>query len=66
MRPIAATLGIELPVTENVTYETIHLLVKLNQHQGSYERLERHVLRVGQDLVQSAGLVDAPIGVRVT
>jgi len=64
MRPIAATLGIELPVTENVTYETIHLLVTLNQHQGSYERLERHVLRVGQHLV--AGLVDAPIGVRVT
>jgi hypothetical protein len=65
MRPIAGALGASLPVVENVAYEVVHLLTMVSDMQGTYDRVELHVLRIGQDLVHRAGLADAPIGVTV-
>lgn len=65
MIPIASALGIPLPVVENVSYEVFHLLTMISDSQGSYDRIELHALRVGQDLIGRAGLNNAPIGVNV-
>jgi len=66
MAPLAAVLGCGLPITENVAYEVFHYLVMLDETHGSFDRLERHVLCIGQDLAQRAGLAGAPIGVTLT
>jgi hypothetical protein len=65
MEPIERVLGCGLPITENVAFEVFLLLTEYDDGQGSYDRLELHVLRIGQDLVRRAGLTSAPIGVVV-
>jgi hypothetical protein len=66
MKPLAAVLGCSLPITENVAFEVFQVLTAESETQGSFDRLELHILRVGQDLVQRSGLTGAPIGVTVT
>jgi hypothetical protein len=65
MMPLANVLGCALPVTDNVAFEVLQLLAELPNDQGSYDRVELHVLRIGQDAVQRAGLTGAPIGVTI-
>ncbi|HEV2738949.1 MAG TPA: hypothetical protein VGU66_10255, partial [Candidatus Elarobacter sp.] len=66
MQPLAAVLGCALPITENVAFEVFQVLTEVDETSGTFDRLERHVLRVGQELIQRAGLANAPIGVTIT
>lgn len=63
MEPLATVLGCALPITENVAFEVFQVLTEIDETSGSFDRLELHVLRVGQDLVHQAGLPGAPIGI---
>jgi len=65
MEPLANVLGVALPITENVSYEVFQLLTEVSDDKGTYDGLERHMLRIGQDLIHRAGLTGAPIGVKV-
>jgi hypothetical protein len=67
MTPIARVLGAELPIRELCSFELLQILVtERDLNRGSYDRLELHVLQIGRDLIERAGLADARIGVRVT
>lgn len=63
MAPLAAVFSVKMPVVENVAFEVFGFLTKVSEEQGTYDRLELHVLRIGQDLIRRAGLDPAPIGV---
>jgi len=65
MEPLANVLGCALPITDNIAFEVLQLLTEFEQDKGSFDRLELHVLRIGQDLIQQAGLTPAPIGVTI-
>jgi hypothetical protein len=60
MVPLANVLGCKLPITDNIAFEVLQLLAELPNDQGSYDRVELHVLRIGQDAVQRAGLTGHP------
>lgn len=62
---LAGVLGHNAPISENVAFEALQCLVATSESSGNYLQLERHVLRIGQDLVQRKGLAPAPIGVSV-
>lgn len=66
MIPLATVFGCPLPITENVAFEAFQLLAEESEERGSFNRMELHLLRIGQDLVHRAGLPNAPIGVTVT
>ena len=66
MEPLARVIGCALPIVDNVAFEVFQLLTEGPPLQGSYDRLELHVLRIGQDLVTRAGLTNAQIGVTIT
>lgn len=65
MEPLAAVLGCQLPITDNAAFEVLHLLTEVSPTEGRFDRLELHLLRIGQDLVHRAGLINAPIGVTI-
>ncbi len=65
MVPLSNVLGCELPVTDNVAFDVLQLLAEHSTGPGSYDRVELHVLRIGQDVVRRAGLTGAPIGVTI-
>lgn len=65
MEPLAHVLGCELPITDNVAFEIMQLLSEFAPNQGSYDRIELHALRIGQDLIHRTGLTNAPIGVTI-
>lgn len=66
MVPLATVFGCVLPITENVAFEVFQVLSEESEERGSFDRMELHLLRIGQDLVHRAGLPNAPIGVTVT
>lgn len=65
MEPIAAVLGISTPITENAAFEVFQRLVAVNETRGEYDRLELHILKIGQELIARAGYLDPIIGVTV-
>lgn len=65
MEPIAAVLGVPTPVTEIAAFEILQHLVALSDTKGEYDRLELHLLTIGQELVARAGYRNAIIGVTV-
>jgi len=66
MFPLSVVFGIPLPITENVAFETFQVLTEETEERGTFDRMELHLLRIGQDLVRRAGLENTPIGVTVT
>jgi hypothetical protein len=59
-----------LPLTDHIAFEVLQLFSEdpTESGAGSYDQIELHVFRIGQDLIQGAGLNDERLilGVRLT
>lgn len=56
MVSLTRVFGCPLPITENVAFEAFQVLTEESEERGSFDRMELHLLRIGQDLIHRAGL----------